>query len=67
MRCFIITIYKRKGKGKMPKRTLKKVKETKEENKMLKNKKRNNTSSTSSYNSCTFDISRDKYKLSSKQ
>ena len=49
----------------MSKETLKKLKETKEENKMLKNKKRNNINSFGCNNSSAFDISRSKYKLNS--
>ena len=45
---------------------LKKLKETKEENKMLKNKKRNNINSFGCNNSSAFDISRSKYKLNTR-
>ena len=41
----------------MPKETLKNLKETKEENKMLKNKKRNNINSFGCNNSSAFNIS----------
>ena len=52
----------------MPKETLKKLKETKEVekvrmNKMLRNKKRNNVNSLGCNNSGTFDISRSEYKF----
>ena len=62
-----MTIYKWKGADKMPEKTLKKLKETKEENKMLKNKKRNYAGGFGSNNSSTFDISRSKHKFSSEQ
>ena len=45
----------------MHKKRLKKLKETKEENKMLKNKKRNNINSFGCNNSSAFDTSRSKY------
>ena len=56
----------------MPKETLKKLKETKEVekvrmNKMLRNKKRNNVNSLGCNNSSTFDTSRSKYKLNIRQ
>ena len=50
---------------KMHVKGLKKLKETKEENKILKNKKRNNINSFGCNNSSAFDISRSKYKLNS--
>ncbi len=56
----------------MPKETLKKLKETKEVekvrmNKMLRNKKRNNVNSLGCNNSGTFDISRSEYKHNIRQ
>jgi hypothetical protein len=42
---------------------LKKLKETKEENKMLKNKKRNNINSFGCNNSSAFNISGSKHKF----
>ena len=45
----------------MNQKRLKKLKETKEENRMLKNKKRNNINSFGCNNSSTSDISRSKY------
>ena len=56
----------------MPKETLKSLKETNEGGKvkmrkMLKDKKRNHANSFGCNNSSTFDISRSKYKLSSRQ
>ena len=48
----------------MQKETLKDLKETKEEKKMLKNRKRNYTNSVSCNNSNTLDISRSEYKSS---
>ena len=50
----------------MHKKRLKKLEETKEENKMLKNKKRNNINSFGCNNSSAFDISRSKYKFNSR-
>ena len=47
----------------MPRKTLKKLKKTKEEKEMLRNKNRNNISSIGCDNSCAFDISRSKHKL----
>ena len=51
----------------MSEKTLKNLKKTKEENKMLKNKKRNYAGGFGSDNSSTFDISRSKHKFSSEQ
>ena len=51
---------------KMHEKGLKKLKETKEENKMLKNKKRNNINSFGCNNSSAFDTSRSKYKFNSR-
>ena len=50
----------------MHKKRLKKLKETKEENKILKNKKRNNINSFGCNNSSAFDISRSEYKFDSR-
>ena len=47
----------------MHEKRLKRLKETKEENKMLKNKKRNNTNSFGCNNSGAFNTSRSEYKL----
>ena len=47
----------------MNQKRLKKLKETKEEKRMLKNKKRNNINSFGRNDSSAFDISRSKYKL----
>ena len=47
----------------MHEKKIKKLKETKEENKILKNKKRNNINSFGCNNSSAFDISRSKYKF----
>ena len=44
----------------------KRLKETKEENKMLKNKKRNNINSFGCNNSSAFDISGSKYKFNNR-
>ena len=50
----------------MNQKRLKKLKETKEENRMLKNKKRNNINSFGCNNSSAFNISRSKYKFNTK-
>ena len=47
----------------MNQKRLKKLKETKEENRMLKNKKRNNINSFGCDNSSTFNLSRSKHKF----
>ena len=53
---------KQKERGrKMNQKRLKKLKETKEESRMLKNKKRNNINSFGCNNSSTSDISRSKH------
>ena len=51
---------------KMHEKRLKKLKETKEENKMLKNKKRNNINSFGCNNSSAFDTCRSKYQLNTR-
>ena len=50
----------------MNQKRLKKLKETKEEKRMLKNKKRNNINSFGCNNSSAFNISRSKYKFNTK-
>ena len=50
----------------MNQKRLKKLKETKEEKRMLKNKKRNNINSFGCNNSSAFDISRSKYKFNTR-
>ena len=50
----------------MNKKRLKKLKETKEESRMLKNKKRNNINSFGCNNSSAFDISGSKYKFNTR-
>ena len=58
---------KQKERGrKMNQKRLKKLKETKEESRMLKNKKRNNINSFGCNNSSAFDISRSKYKFNTR-
>ena len=47
----------------MNQKRLKKLKETKEEKRMLKNKKRNNINRFGCNNSSAFDIGRSKHKL----
>ena len=55
-------IQKERGR-KMNQKRLKKLKDTKEEKRMLKNKKRNNINSFGCNNSSTFDISGSKHKF----
>ena len=50
----------------MNQKRLKKLKETKEENRMLKNKRRNNINSFGCNNSSAFDTSRSKYKFNTR-
>ena len=58
---------KQKERGKkMNQKRLKKLKETKEESRMLKNEKRNNINSFCCNNSSAFDISRSKYKFNTR-
>ena len=58
---------KQKERGrKMNQKRLKKLKETKEESRMLKSKKRNNINSFGCNNSSAFDTSRSKYKFNTR-
>ena len=58
---------KQKERGKkMNQKRLKKLKETKEESRMLKNKKRNNINSFGCNNSSALNISRSKYKFNTR-
>ena len=50
----------------MNQKRLKKLKETKEESRMLKNKKRNNINSFGCNNSSALNISRSKYKFNTR-
>ena len=57
--------HKERGR-KMNQKRLKKLKETKEESRMLKSKKRNNINSFGCNNSSALDISRSKYKFNTR-
>ena len=58
---------KQKERGrKMNQKRLKKLKDTKEEKRMLKNKKRNNINSFGCNNSSALNISRSKYKFNTR-